>query len=157
MEDNRQFFTKKFTAEFNTGQDTLRQLAQMEWNLDNLFAAIYTEGINSMDISKIDTLYHYLLYVYADRLYSMAWSVLQRPQKDEPSKEETFDSYEKELEGMYDDWKKNHPKEVPKALIRRLREYKRWLYEVKQKKIKLGVPTRTETTALERLQKAAGV
>jgi hypothetical protein len=58
---------------------------------------------------------------------------------------------------MYNDWKKNHPKEVPTLMLRKLREYKRWLYEVKQKKIKLGVPTRTETTAQERLEKAAGV
>jgi len=118
MEDNRQFFTKKFTAEFNTGQDTLRQLAQMEWNLDNLFAAIYTDGINAMDISKIDTLYHYLLYIYADRLYSMSWTTLQKNEKDE--KEQTFDGYEKELEQMYNDWKKNHPKDVPRMLLRRL-------------------------------------
>jgi hypothetical protein len=154
MDDNKGFFTKKFTAEFNTGQDTLRQLAQMEWNLDNMFAMIYSDGINTMDISRIDTLYHYLLYVYADRLWSMSWSVLQ---ENTDEKETTFTKYEKEIEEMYNDWKKHHAKEVPKALLRKLREYKRWLYEVKQKKIKLGVPTKVETTAKERLQKAMGV
>ena len=50
-----------------------------------------------------------------------------------------------------------HKDQVPTTLLVRLREYKRWLYEVKQKQIKLGVPTRTETTGEERMKKAAGV
>lgn len=154
MEEQKGFFTKKFTAEFNTGQDTLRQLATMEWNVDNMFTMIYTNGINKLDLAGIDTLYHYLIYVYADRLWSMSWNILQKSEKPEDT---TFTKFETELEAMYADWKTNHSKDVPTALIKKLRQYKRWLYEVKQKQIKLGVPTRTETTALERLQKAAGV
>lgn len=154
MEEQKGFFTKKFTAEFNTGQDTLRQLATMEWNLDNMFATIYTNGVNRLDMAGIETLYHYLVYIYADRLWSMSWSVLQSSD-DEGDK--TFTRYETELTAMYEDWKKNHKDSVPTALLKKLREYKRWLYEVKQKQIKLGVPTRTETTARERLEKAAGV
>lgn len=154
MEEQKGFFTKKFTAEFNTGQDTLRQLATMEWNLDNMFAAIYTNGVNKLDLSGIETLYHYLVYIYADRLWSMSWSVLQKSEK---KNDITFTKFENELTTMYEDWKKNHKDSVPTALLKKLREYKRWLYEVKQKQIKLGVPTRTETTARERLEKAAGV
>ena len=154
MEEQKGFFTKKFTAEFNTSQDSLRQLATMEWNVDNMFTMIYTNGINKLDLAGIDTLYHYLIYVYADRLWSMSWNILQKSEKPEDL---TFTKFEKELEDMYADWKTNHSKDVPTALIKKLRQYKRWLYEVKQKQIKLGVPTRTETTALERLQKAAGV
>lgn len=154
MEEQKGFFTKKFTAEFNTGQDTLRQLATMEWNLDNMFAAIYTNGVNKLDLAGIETLYHYLVYIYADRLWSMSWSVLQKSEND---KDITFTKYEKEITDMYSDWKLNHKDSVPTALLKKLREYKRWLYEVKQKQIKLGVPTRTETTARERLEKAAGV
>lgn len=154
MEEQKGFFTKKFTAEFNTGQDTLRQLATMEWNLDNMFAAIYTNGVNKLDMAGIETLYHYLVYIYADRLWSMSWSVLQ---KSERKDDITFTKFETELTTMYEDWKKNHKDSVPTALLKKLREYKRWLYEVKQKQIKLGVPTRTETTARERLEKAAGV
>lgn len=154
MEEQKGFFTKKFTAEFNTGQDTLRQLATMEWNLDNMFAAIYTNGVNKLDMAGIETLYHYLVYIYADRLWSMSWSVLQKSEK---KNDITFTKFETELTTMYEDWKKNHKDSVPTALLKKLREYKRWLYEVKQKQIKLGVPTRTETTARERLEKAAGV
>lgn len=154
MEEQKGFFTKKFTAEFNTGQDTLRQLATMEWNLDNMFAAIYTNGVNKSDMAGIETLYHYLVYIYADRLWSMSWSVLQ---KSENKNDITFTKFETELTTMYEDWKKNHKDSVPTALLKKLREYKRWLYEVKQKQIKLGVPTRTETTARERFEKAAGV
>lgn len=154
MEEQKGFFTKKFTAEFNTGQDTLRQLATMEWNLDNMFAAIYTNGVNKLDMAGIETLYHYLVYIYADRLWSMSWSVLQKSEK---KNDITFTKFETELTTMYEDWKKNHKDYVPTALLKKLREYKRWLYEVKQKQIKLGVPTRTETTARERLEKAAGV
>lgn len=154
MQEQKGFFTKKFTAEFNTGQDTLRQLATMEWNLDNMFAAIYTNGVNKLDLSGIETLYHYLVYIYADRLWSMSWSVLQKSEKKDDI---TFTKFETELTTMYEDWKKNHKDSVPTALLKKLREYKRWLYEVKQKQIKLGVPTRTETTARERLEKAAGV
>lgn len=154
MEEQKGFFTKKFTAEFNTGQDTLRQLATMEWNLDNMFAAIYTNGVNKLDMAGIETLYHYLVYIYADRLWSMSWSVLQKSEKKDDI---TFTKFETELTTMYEDWKKNHKDSVPTALLKKLREYKRWLYEVKQKQIKLGVPTRTETTARERLEKAAGV
>ena len=151
---NNTMFTKKYVAEYNTSQDTLRQLATMEWNLDNMFASIYTNGVNTLDLNGIETLYHYLVYVYADRLWSFSWSILQ---KNEDEKEPTFEKFENEIKGMYEDWKKNNKDKVPTGLVMKLREYKRWLYEVKRKKLKLGIPTRTETTAHERMEKAAGV
>jgi hypothetical protein len=154
MEEQKGFFTKKFTAEFNTSQDSLRQLATMEWNIDTMFATIYTNGLNKLDLPGIDTLYHYLVYVYADRLWSLSWTILQFSSNKEDL---TFTTWEKELEILYLDWKTKHEGEVPTMLIRRLREYKRWLYEVKQKQIKLGIPTKVETTSKERLEKAMGV
>jgi hypothetical protein len=144
---DKPIFTQKFTAEFNTSQDTLRQLASMEWNIDELFRVVYSAGIDATDITNIKTLYHYVLYVYADRIWAMSWTVLQ----DEAAIKE------KALEAMYEDWIRKNPNKAPIGLLRKLREYKRWLYEVKQKRIKLGVPTRTETTAAERMDKAAGV
>jgi hypothetical protein len=148
-------FTKKQVAEYNTSQDTLRQLATMEWNIDEMFRAVYAGGIDSSDSIGIKTLYHYLVFVYADRLWAFAWSVLQ---SSKDSNEPTFEKYEKELVALYTDWNKlTNRDKVPKDLIIKLREYKRWLYEIKQKRIKLGVPTRVETTANERMEKAAGV
>jgi hypothetical protein len=154
MADNT-VFTKKQVAEYNTSQDSLRQLATMEWNIDEMFRAVYAGGIDSSDSIGIKTLYHYLTFVYADRLWAFAWTILQ--ENDDPKKA-TFSKFEKELTELYNDWNTaQNRNKVPKDLIIKLRQYKRWLYEVKQKQIKLGVPTRVETTANERMEKAAGV
>jgi len=147
MGDTPGVFVRKQVAEFNTSQDSLKQIATMEWNIDEMFRLVYCGGIDKSDNEGIVNLYHYLVYIYADRLFALSWSTLQPK----------FDAFEKELELLYIDWKKNHPGEVPMFLLKRLRFYKRWLYEVKQKQIKLGVPTRNETTAKERMEKAAGV
>lgn len=147
-------FTKKQVAEFNTSQDSLRQLATMEWNIDEMFRMVYAGGVDSSDATGIKNLYHYIVYVYADRLWAFSWTIIQS-NKDE--KKDTFKKYEKELEELYIDWIKNNKDKIPVTLLKRLREYKKWLYEIKQKQLKLGVPTRTETTAHERLEKAAGV
>ena len=149
MTDDKPMFTKKFTAEFNTGQDTLRQIATMEWNIDEMFRMVYTGGINKSDTEGIKNIHHYLVYVYADRLYSMAWETTHKE----------FREYEKKLKELYDDWMNNpnNRSKVPRQLLDELRLYKRWLYEVKQKRLKMGVPTREETTAKERLNRVAGV
>ena len=154
MAEPNSIFTKKQVAEFNTSADTLRQIAQMEWNINEMFRVIYSGGIDPTDNTPIKIVYHYIVYVYADVLWGFAWSILQK-NKDE--KEATFDKFEKELEILYNDWTKNHKDQVPTTLLERLRAYKKWLFEVKQKKLKLGIPTRTETDANERMEKAAGV
>jgi hypothetical protein len=159
MAEQPTIFTGKQVAEFNTSADTLRQIATMEWNIDTMFANIYAGGLTHSDNIAIDTLFHYLVYVYADRLWALSWKVLQeRNEKNKDNKSiATFRDFEERLLAMYEDWKKYHKNEIPTALIGELRIYKRWLYEVKQKQIKLGIPTRTETTSLERLDKAMGV
>ncbi|PLW80753.1 hypothetical protein C0585_00960 [Candidatus Woesearchaeota archaeon] len=145
---DKPIFVPKFTAEFNTGQDTLKQLSQMEWNVDMLFVQLREMQLQEeIDLDTVDRLYFYLIEVYGDRLYSMMWSVLQEEGRERENK----------LNEMYKDWKKNHGDKIPTALIQELRGYKKWLYEVKQKNIKLGVPTRTETTGKERLERAAGI
>ena len=148
-------FTSKQVADYNTSQDSLRQLATMEWNIDEMFRMVYNGGIQVDDSLGIKNLYHYLVYVYADRLWAFSWSVLQS-NKDE--KIITFSKYEAELKKLYDDWIKGENKDkIPTTLLIKMREYKRWLYEIKQKQLKLGVPTRKETTAQERMEHAAGV
>ena len=147
-------FTSKQVAEYNTSQDSLRQLATMEWNIDEMFRMVYEGGIDIKDSLGIKNLYHYLVYVYADRLWAFSWSILQDNKND---KIRTFTKYEGELESLYVDWIKNNKDKIPTTLLQKMREYKRWLYEIKQKQLKLGVPTRKETTAVERLEHAAGV
>lgn len=146
-EENNTFFTRRQVAEFNTSQDTLRQIATMEWNIDEMFRVIYSSGVDRQDNELIKGLFHYVTYVYADRMYAFSWTKIQPIYKE----------FELELEALYNDWIKNHPKEVPMALLRKIRQYKKWLYEVKQKQLRLGVPTKIETTALERLDKAMGI
>jgi len=155
MAEREPIFTKRFTAEFNTSQDTLRQLATMEWNIDEIFRQVYSNGLDKNDIPMIKTLYHYIVFIYADRLWSMSWTILQEDKDND--KADTFTKFEKELKILYDDWINKNKDKIPTALVERLREYKRWLYEVKQKRIKLGIPTREESSGLERLRKAAGV
>jgi len=140
-------FIKKQVAEFNTSQDTLRQLATMEWNIDEMFRMVYNGGIDISDSGGVKNLYHYLVFVYADRLWAFAWK----------GNKENITEKEKELKNLYDDWIIRNKDKVPTTLLIKLREYKRWLYELKQEKLKLGVPTRYETTAQERMEKAAGV
>ena len=146
MED-KPLFTPKFTTEFNTAADTLRQIATMEWNIDEMFRMVYAGGIDTGDINGIKNIYHYLVFVYADRIWSFSWE----------QEHKNFREKEKELKELYDDWIKNQKDKVPVTLLEKLREYKRWLYEMKQKKIKMGVPTKKETTATERLKAASGV
>jgi len=149
------FFTKRQVAEYNTSQDSLRQLATMEWNIDEMFRNVYNGGIDASDGLGIKNLYHYLVFVYADRLWAFSWTKIQTNKDKEVL---TFTKFENELKELYADWNKPENKDkTPTTLLLKLREYKRWLYEVKQKQIKLGVPTRTETTAKERMEKAAGV
>lgn len=143
-ERNDIVFTKKFTAEFNTSQDSLKQLASMEWNVDEMFRLVYTHGVDKTDVANIRSLYHYLVYIYADRIYSIAYTVLQ----------DEFQKKEEELEKLYSDWIVNNPGKVPVTLMRKLREYKRWLYEIKQKRVKLGIPTKTEYSPQEAMKKA---
>jgi hypothetical protein len=140
-------FIKNQVAEFNTSQDSLKQIATMEWNIDEMFRIIYAGGIDSSDNNSIRNVYHYVVYIYADRLWALAWTIAKKE----------MTNYENELKRLYDDWITNHANEVPKTLLIKLREYKRWLYELKQEKLKLGVPTRTETTAQDRMKKAAGI
>jgi hypothetical protein len=140
-------FTRKFTAEFNTAADTVRQIATMEWNIDEMFRMVYAGGVDTGDINGIKNIYHYLVFVYADRLWSMAWESIHKD----------FKEREDELKLLYDDWIINQKDKVPVTLLEKLREYKRWLYEVKQKKIKMGVPTKDQTTAKERLKSASGL
>ncbi len=149
MSGKEPIFTKKQVAEFNTSQDSLKQIVQMEWNVDELFRQVYSYGLDKNDIPLIKSLYHYLLYVYADRLYSIMWTVLQRE----------ADEKEKQIEKLYSDWISNsaNKSKVPTTLLRELRTYKRWLYEQKQKVLRLGIPTKEESTGLDRLKKAAGV
>jgi len=154
MDNNSTIFTKKQVAEYNTSQDSLRQLAQMEWNIDEMFRNVYNGGIDATDSLGIKNLYHYLVFIYADRLWAFSWTVLQNSDDKEKL---TFTRFETDLKDLYSDWMTKHKDQVPTTLLVRLREYKRWLYEVKQKQIKLGVPTRTETTGEERMKKAAGV
>lgn len=153
--DNSPIFTRRQVAEYNTSQDSLRQLATMEWNIDEMFRMVYNGGVDSSDSLGIKNLYHYLVYVYADRLWAFSWSIIQENKDD---KVKTFSKFEKELEALYIDWIKGSNKDkVPTTMLKKMREYKRWLYEIKQKQIKLGVPTMTETSATERLQKVSGV
>lgn len=153
MSNNPNFMTKQ-VAEFNTSQDTLRQIATMEWNVDEMFRVVYNDGLNKNDIPLIKNLYHYLVNIYADRLYSFAWEI-HKSHKDPKIK--TFSSFEKELRKLYDDWVKRHKDQVPVGLIEKMREYKKWLYVLKQTKLKLGVPMRKESTSEERLDQAMGV
>ena len=152
--DNSPVFTKKQVAEYNTSQDSLRQLATMEWNIDEMFRMVYNGGVDASDFLGIKNLFHYLVYVYADRLWAFSWSIIQ---ENKDAKVKTFSKFERELEELYKDWITAHRDKTPTSLLIKMREYKRWLYEIKQKQIKLGVPTRTETTAVERMEKAAGV
>lgn len=153
-------FQGREVAEFNTSQDSLRQIAQMEWNIDEMFRVLYSSPKNHKEI--IHTLYNYITRVYADRLWSMSWTIIQTgssPKKktqEERDKEATFTNWEKNLTKDYKKYLLS-PLEYPEEFIENLREYKRWLYEIKQKRLRLGIPTKTETTAEERFEKVAGV
>lgn len=153
-------FQRREVAEFNTSQDSLRQMAQMEWVLDSFFTNIYSKS--KLEPLDIQTLYNYLTRVYADRLYSLSWTIIQtgtsekKKTKEEKEKEVTFENWEKKLDSMYKNWIQN-PKNYPVDFIEEMRKYKRWLYEIKQKRLRLGIPTKTETTAEERFERVAGV
>jgi hypothetical protein len=137
-------FQRKHTVEYNTSQDSLKQLAQMQWNVDEMFRAVYAGGINTNDIFNIDTLYHYLVFIYADRIHALCWTVLQKE----------LQGKEDKLIAAYYDWKKNNPQKVPTGLIWEMRLYKRWLYEIGQKRLRLGIPTKVEMSAQEATIKA---
>jgi hypothetical protein len=144
MADNSQFFTQKFSADFNTSQDSLKQIASHEWNLEMMFVRVYTEGLDTKDIPVIKSLYHYIVKIYADRLYAIMWA----------NKQDELKEKETEIEQIYLDWIRNNPEKVPTGLVEKLRLYKRWLYEVKQKSIKMGIPTKIERSSQEAVVKA---
>jgi hypothetical protein len=147
------------TCALPISQDTLRQIASMEWNVDEMFREVYNDGINKNDIPLIKNLYHYLVMVYADRLYSFTHSKyrIDSKKKEGKSRYFTFEYFEKRLKFFYEDWLKNHPNAVPLKLIEELREYKKWLYQLKQGILRLGVPMKSETTGKQNLLKVAGI
>jgi hypothetical protein len=147
MVDTKPVWSRRMVAEFNTSQDTLSQIAAHEWNVDELFRHIYMDGLNTNDVSAIKSLYYLIVKIYADRIYSVMWSDLQTEANEK----------EKKLERLFNDWIKNNRDKIPTLLVEELRLYKRWLYEMKQKKLNMGIPAREEKTALEKLKAAAGV
>ena len=144
MPEEKPIFTKKFSADFNMGADSLTQIANHEWNIEMQFIKIYANGLDEGDISAIKGLYQYIVRIYADRLHAIMWTTTQKEAND----------WEKELEESYNDWIKNNPSKVPIGLVEKLRLYKRWLFEIKQKVIKMGIPTKLEMTQIEAIKKA---
>ena len=156
------FFVNRQVAEFNTSADSLTQLANMEWTIDMLFIRLKEVGKSKDSIIVIEMIYQYIVESYADRLYSLAWSKLrERVKKDEipydPERLDTFEDWEINLKDLYKEWTDNKKENYPRELVNKLRMYKRWLYCVKQDKIKVGIPMRTEMTAQQKLKKVIGV
>jgi len=147
-------FTRKHIAEFNTGQDTLEQIATLEWRIDELVYRVYQSlarnGKDDLGVTTkilIQDYYTILVKVYRIRLRTMMYYVTQ---------EEDMIRL-KEVQELYTDWLNNNINKNPVALLEKLDEYREWLGEIKQKRINLGVPMRQDYSAKERLNKAAGV
>lgn len=142
------FFSKKFSADHNTSKDTLEQIALYEWYIEQAFLKIYNDGLSASDLNDIEYLYRLLVEVYGDRLNAMMYSAVQGKAK--PREEKVNELYKQ----IFDSGKNTVSIGLIKEFMKELREYKRWLYEVKQKNIKMGIPTKAEMTQKEAIKKA---
>jgi len=168
MEGQERKYFGRYTAEFNTGQDSLEQLAVIEWTIDNLFVEIWESIRTQGDLTKIHALYDWVLRVYYKRLFSMMWERTQKwfekgeemeKEKDEDGKEKNVwvkktDVCAEGIKKLYFEWQKpENRRKVPMNLIEKMEKFHRDLLECKQKQMNLGIPMRKEQKLSEKLNK----
>lgn len=147
---NADYKTRRFTTEFNTGEDTLKQMATIEWFIDGKFVEI-TEAKSRQGFSKNGDPFHILvdelmqlIRIYRRRVRNCMWSDLQTKEKEQ---------YWNEIKRKYNSWKNaKKSKYFPNELMDLLEDYIEWLGEMKQQKIKLGIPIKPEYTKEEKLK-----
>jgi len=136
-------FYEKHTGDWNTGQDSLKQLATLEWNIDMGYMDALEEIRSGQKPMTLHELYDYMI-IYYDRLRSCMYLYLQQQ----------CDKDELLLENLYNSWKNNSPDEVPMRLLQAMRQFKRKLYDIKQKTLRIGIPMKKEMTNEEKVDKA---
>ena len=166
-EDQKKRYFGNYTAEFNTGQDSLEQLAVIEWTISNLFVEIWDKLRINGDLSKIHSLYDWLIRIYYRRLYAMMWETSQRWfEHGEVAKKKKVEGKEitewikksdlcfDEIERLYWEWQRpENNRRMPLALVQSMEKFHTNLLEEKQKKMNLGIPMRKEQGLKERLGK----